>query len=136
LHLQYKENMFELHNRTLPHFHSYFYSTYFVEFTTRMNINTALFFLFAVVAFHCSSRCNLLLFSFVACLSSLLFFVAELDSFYVTVLASCCFFHRIVSLLFLIVILTSLPSRCFPSLFLLLSSRCSRYFFRYPCYIF
>jgi len=77
VHLRYEKNTFEL-----TALHSYFHHrTYFVEFTTRMKKNTALLFLFAVLAFHFSSHCILLLFSFVACLSSLLLFVTVLVSF-------------------------------------------------------
>jgi len=38
---------------------------YFVEFTTQMNKNTFLLFLFAILVFRCSSRCILSLFSFI-----------------------------------------------------------------------
>jgi len=97
-----------------PHFHSYFHRPFtilcraLIEFTTRMNRNFALFYLFA---FRCSSHCILSLFSLV-CLLSLLFSIARL---------TCFFFVAILFIFFL--------SRYFLSLLLQLSSWCSRYFF-------
>jgi len=110
----------------------YLYSTYFLEFTTRMIKNTALFFLFAVLAFrfslfflftvlpfHCSSFS--LFFSLhliVVFFRCHCFFRAVLASFFVTVLT--CFF----SLLFPLICHRVASHHCFLLAVLTLFSWC------------
>jgi len=112
---------------TLPS--TYLCRTYFVEFTTRMNKNTSLLHLFAVLAFlRCSSRC---LFSRLFIIIA--FFIAVL---FVVILISF-LFCRCGRLFFFIAFLVFCPRAashcCFHSFFLLLSLLYSR---RYPCYLF
>jgi len=112
------------------HYHSYlrrYYihfvcCIYFVEYTTQMNKNTVLFFCFAILAYHCSSRCILSSFSFVACLSSLLY--SSLCSLPFSLLCSLAFLYAVVACFFSLLFLASLPSQCFPLIFSLLSSHC------------
>jgi len=81
--------------------HTYLRRTYFIEFTTRMNKTPALYYIFDILPFHGSSRCILPLFSFVACLSPLLFspslcslaFLLSLFSIFCHHIASCLCSH-------------------------------------------
>jgi len=104
-------------NRTFIHTFTVPTPYLFIEFITQRNKNTALFFLFAVLAFRCS-----FLLSLVYCRC---FFHS----------CACFLFCRCASSLFLVSILAFLSSHFFSSL---LSHRSSCYFFsrRCPCYLF